>query len=65
MSVQQQPTVYSNPGILGGQPIFRDTRVTFETLLDHIEDGGGKHGFEELLQGFPYRQPRTSLNCAG
>jgi uncharacterized protein (DUF433 family) len=54
MPVQQHlPTVYSNPGILGGQPIFRGTRVTFQTLLDHIEGGGGKQGLEEFLEGFP------------
>jgi uncharacterized protein (DUF433 family) len=45
--------IYSNPEILGGKPIFRGTRVTFQTLLDHLEDGGGKEGFEEFLDGFP------------
>lgn len=53
MPVQHQPAVYSNPGILSGQPVFRGTRVTFQTLLDHLEDGGGKKGFEEFLRGFP------------
>lgn len=54
MPVQDHlPTVYSNPEILGGQPIFRGTRVTFETLLDHLEDGGGRQGFEEFLRDFP------------
>jgi uncharacterized protein (DUF433 family) len=27
--------------------------VTFQTLLDHVEDGGGKEGLEEFLEGFP------------
>jgi len=27
--------------------------VTFQTLLDHVEDGGGKTGFEEFLLDFP------------
>lgn len=49
----EQPTIYSNPEILGGAPVFRGTRVTFQTLLDHIEDGGGKQGLEEFLEGFP------------
>jgi uncharacterized protein (DUF433 family) len=54
MAVQHQlPTIYRNPGILSGQPIFRGTRVTFQTLLDHLEDGGGKKGLEEFLQDFP------------
>lgn len=46
-------TIYSNPGILGGEPIFRGTRVTFQTLLDHLEEGGGLQGLEDFLQGFP------------
>jgi uncharacterized protein (DUF433 family) len=53
MSVLHLSAVYSNPGILSGQPVFRGTRVTFQTLLDHLEDGGGNSGFEEFLQGFP------------
>ena len=47
------PTIYSNPEILGGAPIFRGTRVTFQTLLDHLEEGEGKEGLEEFLDGFP------------
>lgn len=54
MPVQHQsPTIYRNPEILGGQPIFRGTRVTFETLLDHLDDGEGEKGFEEFLRDFP------------
>jgi uncharacterized protein (DUF433 family) len=50
---QNLRTIYCNPEILGGKPIFRGTRVTFQTLLDHVEDGGGKEGLEEFLEGFP------------
>jgi uncharacterized protein (DUF433 family) len=53
MPSQHLSAIYSNPGILSGQPIFRGTRVTFQTLLDHLEDGGGRSGFEEFLCGFP------------
>ncbi len=28
-----------NPGILGGTPVFRGTRVPIETLFDHLESG--------------------------
>ncbi len=28
-----------NPGILGGTPVFRVTRVPIETLFDHLESG--------------------------
>ncbi len=33
--------------------MFRGTRITFQTLLDHLEDGEGKDGLEEFLRGFP------------
>ncbi|HEV2991343.1 MAG TPA: DUF433 domain-containing protein [Candidatus Angelobacter sp.] len=53
MAVQHLSAIYSNPGILNGEPVFRGTRVTFQTLIDHLEDGEGKRGFEEFLRGFP------------
>ena len=53
MPVQHLSAIYSNSGILGGQPIFRGTRVTFQTLIDHLEDGDGQSGLEEFLRGFP------------
>jgi len=53
MAVLHLPAIYSNPAILGGQPIFRGTRVTFQTLLDHLEDGDGSNGLVEFLRGFP------------
>jgi uncharacterized protein (DUF433 family) len=53
MPVEHLSAIYSNPGILSGQPVFRGTRVTFQTLLDHLEDGEGQNGFEEFLRGFP------------
>jgi len=28
-----------DPGILGGTPVFRGTRVPIETLFDHLESG--------------------------
>lgn len=56
--------VYSNPGILSGQPVFWGTRVTFQTLLDHLEDDGGKKGFEEFLSGFPIVTREQALALA-
>ncbi|HEY6248690.1 MAG TPA: DUF433 domain-containing protein [Candidatus Angelobacter sp.] len=39
--------------VLSGTPVFRGTRVTFQTLLDHLEEGEGREGLEEFLQDFP------------
>ncbi len=40
----------SNPEILGGEPVFRGTRVPIKSLFDHIEAGDS---IEEFLEGFP------------
>lgn len=39
-----------DPDILGGQPVFRGTRVPIETLFDHLEAG---ISLEEFLDDFP------------
>jgi uncharacterized protein (DUF433 family) len=31
--------VVSNPGILGGTPVFRGTRMPVQTLFDYLADG--------------------------
>ena len=36
--------------ILGGQPVFKGTRVPIETLFDHLEAGVS---LEEFLDDFP------------
>jgi uncharacterized protein (DUF433 family) len=42
--------VHSDPGILGGTPVFVGTRVPFQTLLDYIEAGDP---LAEFLEDFP------------
>jgi uncharacterized protein (DUF433 family) len=39
-----------DPEILGGQPVFKGTRVPVETLFDHLEAGVS---LEEFLEDFP------------
>jgi len=39
-----------DPEILGGQPVFRGTRVPVESLFDHLEKG---ISLEEFLEDFP------------
>jgi len=36
--------------ILGGQPVFKGTRVPVQTLFDHLESG---ISLEEFLEDFP------------
>jgi uncharacterized protein (DUF433 family) len=39
-----------DPEVLGGQPVFKGTRVPIETLFDHLEAG---IPLEEFLEDFP------------
>jgi uncharacterized protein (DUF433 family) len=36
--------------ILGGEPVFRDTRVPFQALIDYLEGG---QSLDEFLLDFP------------
>ena len=42
--------IHSDPGILGGTPVFKGTRVPIEVFFDHMEMG---IPIEEFLEGFP------------
>lgn len=39
------------PEILGGEPVFRGTRVPYRALLDYLE--GGRHTLDDFLDDFP------------
>ena len=39
-----------DPEIMGGTPVFRGTRVPFQTLLDYLEGG---ETLDEFLDDFP------------
>ena len=43
-------SIVRDPEILGGTPIFRGTRVPFQTLLDYLEGG---QILDEFLDDFP------------
>lgn len=42
--------VHSHPGILGGTPVFRGTRVPVQALFDYVEAGDP---LERFLDHFP------------
>ncbi len=45
-----QDLISIDPEILGGQPVFKGTRVPVETLFDHLEAGAA---LDEFLEDFP------------
>lgn len=42
--------VNSDPEIMGGTLVFRNTRVPVQTILDYLDDG---YTLEEFLDNFP------------
>jgi len=42
--------IVTNPGILGGEPVFRGTRVPFKILTDYLEGGDS---LEDFLEQYP------------
>ena len=42
--------IISNPEILGGQPVFKGTRVPVSNLIEYIESG---YTVNDFLEGFP------------
>ncbi len=50
MAVNSQSLIVKDQDILGGTPVFRDTRVPFQALLDYLEGG---ETLDEFLDDFP------------
>jgi uncharacterized protein (DUF433 family) len=42
--------IYSNPGIYGGKPIFRDSRFTVQMILELI---GAGWTYEQMAEEYP------------
>ena len=42
--------IVTDPGILGGEPVFRGTRVPFKILTDYLEGGDS---LDEFLEQYP------------
>jgi uncharacterized protein (DUF433 family) len=53
-------TIISNPAILSGEPVFRETRVPFKSLIDYLEHG---RSLSEFLEDFP-SVTRAQAICA-
>ncbi len=52
-----QNVIVKNPNILGGEPVFRGTRVPFKVLTDYLEGG-------ETLDQFLEQYPSVSRELA-
>jgi uncharacterized protein (DUF433 family) len=50
MAAQRNEVITKDPDILGGTPVFRGTRVPFQSLLDYLEGG---QTLDEFLEDFP------------
>jgi uncharacterized protein (DUF433 family) len=50
MPAQKTELITKDPDILGGTPVFRGTRVPFQTLLDYLEGG---QTLDDFLEDFP------------
>jgi uncharacterized protein (DUF433 family) len=44
------PIVSTSPNIMGGTPVFSDTRVPVQTLFDYLKAG---ESIDDFLDGFP------------
>lgn len=56
----EQDVITKDPDVLGGTPVFRGTRVPFQTLLEYLEGG---QTLNEFLDDFP-TVTRESAVCA-
>ncbi len=48
-----------NPDVMAGTPVFADTRVSVQTLLDYLEGG---ETTDDFLAGFP-KVSREGVRC--
>lgn len=48
--MSRKSVIHSDPGILGGTPVFVGTRVPLKNLIDYL---GGGYPLDEFLDDFP------------
>lgn len=51
----------SKPGILGGTPVFRGTRLPVQTLFEYLADGLSLDYFLETFEGVTREQAKAVL----
>jgi uncharacterized protein (DUF433 family) len=53
-----ESVIIQDPEIHSGEPVFRSTRVPFQTLLDYLEGG---ETLDEFLKQFPVVSRETAI----
>ncbi len=64
MAANSQSVIIQDPEILSGAPVFRGTRVPFQTLLDYLEAGDTLDEFLEQYPGVSREQAIAALEEA-
>ena len=64
MATDSQSVIIQDPEILSGEPVFRGTRVPFQTLLDYLEGGDTLDEFLEQYPGVSREQAIAALEEA-
>lgn len=59
-----QSHVHSTPGLLGGVPVFRGTRVPVSALFDYLRAGDGIDRFMDHFPGVAREQVDAVLQYA-
>ena len=50
MAAVSENVIIKDPNILGGEPVFRRTRVPFKVLIDYLEGGDT---LDQFLEEYP------------
>ena len=58
MATVSNSVIVQDPEIHSGEPVFRGTRVPFQTLLDYFEGG---ETLDEFLEQFPGVSRETAI----
>ena len=58
IKIAKNSIIQSHKDVLGGEPVFRGTRVPVRTLLDYIESG---ERLDDFLQDFPTVTKKQTL----
>jgi len=58
MAVASNSVIVQDPDIHSGEPVFRGTRVPFQTLLDYLEGGDT---LDEFLEQYPGVSRETAI----
>jgi len=51
MDLQRHPRVTMIPGVMGGKPCIKDTRLPVAHILDYL---GAGDTIEDVLEGYPF-----------